>query len=503
MNRRDFLWLIGLIAAGANLWGGCGKDEPGSYMSRTTPKPLKNQVKIDHIILISMDTARADHLACYGHPFIQTPNIDALAKEGILFEQHINAASTTLASHTSLMTGTYPHSHGIARNGDIISKNNIMLAETLKSKGFVTAGFIGAFPLDSHFGFDQGFIEYDTNYEFVVQEKLKKKSQRRAKSITDAALRWLDKNMAGSTDRNGKGKNFFLFLHYFDPHLPYDAPSPFKGMYRKPDSAFDHSMEAVWSSRPLLRQRGSPETHKIARAYDAEYSAEITYCDHHFGRFIEGLKTRGLFDSSLIILTSDHGETITEHFNILNHGTSVYDTEILTPLIIRFPGGKFGSQRISRLVSNIDIVPTINHLLGLENNDRVEGQSFAGLIDGPLGPRDPVFAEATQPHRNSKFDSDPLWPNRGKFQCIRTARYKYMLRTTDKQFGFYDLQNDPMEQNNLLKDPKGFDADLVASLRKQLENWSADVHPVASSKPTESEEAIRLLKSLGYLGDNN
>ena len=185
---------------------------------------------------------------------------------------------------------------------------------------------------------------------------------------------------------------------------------------------------------------------------------------------MEGLKKQGLFDNALIILTSDHGETINEHFNKLNHGASVYDTEILTPLIMRFPAGQFGGRRVSRLVSNVDVSPTINHLLDLPDNKNVEGQSFAEIVDGTLGPRGPVFAEATQPH-SDKFESDSLWVNHGKFQCIRTDRYKYMFRIPDNKFAFYDLQKDPMEQNNLLREGNKIDEGLVKSLRKQLEHW--------------------------------
>jgi len=500
IDRRDFLGLVSSLAAFTVLPISCGKNSGSDHAAqRKAQRPqLKNKIEIDHIILISIDTLRADHLACYGHPFVQTPNIDALARESMLFEKHINAASTTLASHTSLMTGTYPHTHGVAQNGYVIAKENVMLAETLRQVGFLTAGFIGAMPLDKQFGFDQGFDRYDADYEFAVKEKVVNQLQRRAQSVTNTVLDWIDQR---KKKNNPQQEKHFIFVHYFDPHMPYDAPAPFGGMYRDRDIAFDSSMEAIWKARSILMSGDTRGTKDLAAAYHAEYSAEISYCDHHVGRLLEGLKKHGIYDNAMIILTSDHGETINEHFCKISHGMSVYDTEIRSPLIIKFPGGSFGGRKISHLVSNVDLAPTIHHLLDLSDEQPMEGESFAGLIDGSLPQRDPVFAEATLPWWDKRFDSDPKWSNRGKFQCIRTDRYKYMFRLPDNQFGFYDLQNDPGEQINLLKHPDKIDMGLVKSLRQQLERFWDDVNP-ARSKLTDSQEAIRALRSLGYVGDN-
>ncbi len=447
-----------------------------------------------------MDTTRADYLGCYGHSFIKTPNIDSFAKESILFRQHIVTASSTLASHTSLLTGTYPHTHGVARNGYFINKKNIMLAETLKKNGFKTAAFIGSIMLDKQFLFNQGFDEFDTDFKLIVRKHKIPVFQRRAKDVTNKVLGWVDKKKKGD-ERNHKN---FLFIHYFDPHLPYDAPPPYRGMYRKPGTSFDYSANAMniaIKTRSVLQKADREEIEKIVCNYNAEYCAEITYCDYHIGRLLEGLKERGLYDNSLIILTADHGETMDEHFSMINHSLTVYDTEIRVPLIVKFPGGEFGGQETSRLVSNIDIVPTINHLLGIRDNENIEGQSFARIIDGPLSPRDPVFSEATAPHWLEEFSNDPLWPNRKKYQCIRTERYKYMLRTTDNRYEFYDLKTDPMEQDNLLKDKKRYNVDIVSSMKKQLVEWSNSVNLVSSSQMTESKEAIKALESLGYVSN--
>jgi arylsulfatase A-like enzyme len=485
MNRRELLSLLGAGLAWTLFPAGCDTSPPAPAREARHPD-------IRHVILIALDTTRADHLACYGHPFIETPNIDRLAAEGILFEQHISAASTTLCSFTSLMTGTWPHTHGVPRNGFTIDTGNRMMAEVLQAAGFATAGIIGALPLDRTFNFDQGFDHFDRDYEFIVREAEQiHQAQRRADNVTDAALAWLAANRA---------ERQFLFVHYWDPHLPYDAPEPFGGRYREPGVAYDPGMEKVGAARQVLRGT-APEQHKarVAALYTSEYGAEISYTDHQIGRLVAGLEGRGLLENSLVILTADHGETLQEHENKIQHGKSVYDTEIRTPLILRFPGGRNGGRRTDHLVSNIDLLPTLVDLLGLDREDGVEGRSFAGIVDGELPPRAPVFAEATQPWWNETFDNDPLWANRGKFQCVRTARYKYMFRLPDRKFGLFDLRTDPHEQRNLLLGPH--DEAMARSMRQQLEQWRDDVRLQGKPEFTESFDVIEGLRNLGYVAE--
>jgi arylsulfatase A-like enzyme len=191
-----------------------------------------------------------------------------------------------------------------------------------------------------------------------------------------------------------------------------------------------------------------------------------------------------------------------EHDNVFNHGLSVYDTEILTPLILRFPHGKYGGRRVSRLVSNIDVMPTILDFLGLSIPNGIEGESFAAVVEGSMPPRAPLFAEATMPWDLPKFDDNPVWPNNGKYQCIRTERYKFMVRATDEQFRFYDILADPQEQNNLLEEGQEYDAAVLADLRERLMTWRDDADPVESEQLT-TRDHIEALRSLGYIGGGN
>lgn len=511
-GNRDMRWVSHAVVCGLAvllipLGGLCGCEEASNERpSRRSPRPprkaLVQQVDCENVILISIDTLRADHLGCYGHPFARSPRIDALAAEGWRFTQHINAAPTTLASHTSLMTGTYPHTHGVAKNGYTVNEDNVMLAEVLGRAGFTCAAFIGAFPLDAEFGFDQGFDAYDCRYSMAGGKgEERDQAQRRADEVTAATIAWLDQHRsevpAGAPGRD----RLFLFVHYFDVHWPYEAPPPYGRMYRQDTLRIEPTMDAIRKVRGMLR-KNDPAAMDYARALDAEYCAELTYCDEQIGHLLDRLKNRGLYDNSLIIVTSDHGETMHEHFNVFNHGMSVYDTEVLTPLIIRFPGGRFGGRVIDHLVSNIDIAPTILHLLGLPEHDELEGLSFAGIIDGPIPPRGPVFCEATQPWSHPMFHSDKRWLNRDKFQAIRSATHKYMFRLPDERFEFYDLRNDPLEQVNLLSSQRAHDVALAQRMRRQLEQWRDLANPLPSTELA-SQRVHDKLRSLGYVGDGD
>lgn len=482
---------------------GC-RNKPNAR-SKTPRVSLKNAPKFDHVVIISIDTLRADHLGCYGHPFVKSPNIDAFANESLIFTQHISAAPTTLASHTSLMTGTYPHTHGVPKNGFVLGDENEMLAEILTKAGFESAGFIGAFPLDARFNFDQGFAHFDASYTMDYKPGVLDQYQRLASDVTDSAIRWLDKR-GGGRDQKSKPDRLFMFVHYFDVHWPYEAPPKYRKLYGDAATRRKGSMRNIKKVQSLLQNDKNDEGQKekalaLAQALDNEYSAEITYCDEHIGRLLNELKQRGIYDNALIIITSDHGETMHEHQVYFSHGMTVYDTEVHTPLIVRFPNQTVPPQRIGRIVSNIDVAPTILHLLDLPEPSRMEGESFAGIVDGPLPSRSPVFAEATQPWWDERFHDTTGWPNQKKFQCVRTETYKYISRLPDQQFGLYALEPDPLEQNNLLDSKnKNHDA-MAADLKAQLTAWNLEADPIPAYEE-DSPDSKQGLEHLGYTGDS-
>ena len=229
----------------------------------------ESETKIQNVLLISIDTCRADRISCYGFDGGTTPNIDAVARDGVLFTRAYSTNPTTLPAHCSLFTGTTPLEHGVHANEYYrLADSRVTLAEILQEKGFQTAAFVGAFVLDASFGLDQGFHTYDDELSGGAYRRLKY-NERPADQVSARAVDWLDQHGADP---------FFLFLHYFDPHPPYQPPEPFASRY--------------------------PE---------APYAGEIAFTDHCIGGVIAKLKSLGLYDSTLIIITSDHGEGLGEH----------------------------------------------------------------------------------------------------------------------------------------------------------------------------------------------
>jgi arylsulfatase A-like enzyme len=235
-------------------------------------KPL--EIDEMNIIIFTIDTLRADHLECYGYENIKTPNINRLANEGILFEYNIAQAPLTLPSHASILTGTYPLFHGVRDNGGFyLEQNHITIAETLKGLGFTTGAFVAAFVLDSRWGLDQGFDYYFDNFDMSKYKTVSLDSvQRRGDEVLAEAYKWLEKNQQ---------EKFFAWIHLYDPHTPYDPPEPYKTQY-------------------------SDRRYRL-------YDGEIAYVDQLMGEFRDFMQEKDLLDKTIIVFTSDHGESLGEH----------------------------------------------------------------------------------------------------------------------------------------------------------------------------------------------
>jgi arylsulfatase A-like enzyme len=412
-----------------------------------------------------------------------------LAAEGVRFTNAASAASTTLASHTSLMTGTWPHTHGVARNGFQVPDENRMLAEVLGEHGFVRAAFIGAAPLDPAVKFNQGFDFYGARYTLErAGQDYPQPLERRAKEVTDAALGWLDRE-----EPEGR---LFLFVHYFDCHSPYDAPGGFKGRFRETAPVLADPDAELTRVRRGLREQADPEIAAAAAGLEADYCAEIAYVDRHVGRLVDGLAERGILERALVIVTADHGENLSEHEKAFTHGYTVRDAEIRVPLIVRLPDEPEPGRVLDRLVSGIDVMPTTLELLGLPVPDTVEGVSFASALAGDDRGRGAVFAEATKP-TGREFKDDPTWANRARYQCVRTTRWKYARRDPDAREHLWDLAADPRERTDLLAGDFQ-DTELLSRLRGELDSWraSAGQRRAAALDSADHSEALR---ALGYV----
>jgi arylsulfatase A-like enzyme/Tfp pilus assembly protein PilF len=395
---------------------------------------------VDSIVLISIDTCRADYLGCYGFRRNTTPNIDAVAGHSVLFENVISSVPLTLPAHSSMLTGTIPPYHGVHDNLDYrLGDSNVTLAEILKDNGFVTGAIISAFVLDSQFGVNQGFDTFNDRFE--QQHMAGAISERKGREASRFALEWLEQH---------KGERFFLFLHYYDPHTDYVPPEPF-----------------------------------ASRFADDLYAGEIAYTDFCIGQVIEKLKMLGLYDSTLVIITGDHGEMLGEHGED-DHGYFIYQSAIKVPLLFKLPGQR-KSKIIKDLVGLIDIVPTVCGLLDIQPPEAVQGADLSGC-----------FARRSAPQKDRCIYTESLYAtkyNANTLLGVVTDRFKYIQTTRPE---LYDLVEDPHEANNLIEQHPQRARILQDRLKQILEQT---VRQGQTDSKAESDERTRKrLESLGYIG---
>src|SRR5579862_3956589 len=297
--------------------------------------PLRPQ---PNVVLVTIDTLRADHVGAYGYKQIKTPNIDGLAAEGARFERAFAVVPVTLPSHSSMLTGTYPMLSGMHDfSANKLSPLQPTMASVLKQAGYRTGAVIAAAVLDSRFGLNQGFDFYYDHFDFSrLDEANLDEMERPGNAVADVALDWLAKN---------SDKKFFLWMHLYDPHAPYNPPEPYRTEY---------------ASRP--------------------YDGEIAFADAQVGRLLRYLKEKGLYQNTVIVLTGDHGESLGEHGE-KTHGFFVYNATMHVPLIIRVPAiARPGI--VSDPVSLVDLMPTILEALGVEVPSQVQGRSLISAIRG-------------------------------------------------------------------------------------------------------------------------
>ena len=398
--------------------------------------------KIRNVLLISIDTCRADYLGCYGFGLETTPNIDALAAQGVLFEHVVTPVPLTLPAHSSMLTGTIPPYHRVHDNLDYrLAEDNITLAELMKKAGYKTAAFVSAFVMDERFGIAQGFDIYDDDCQEQFEHALSE--ERNAEQTTAAACHWLEEN---------KDEEFFLFVHYYDPHTPLIAPEPFASKYGTDPKA--------------------------------GYAAEIAYTDYHIGRWLDNLKILGLYDSSLIIITADHGEALGEHGES-EHGYFIYDCSIRVPLIVKVPGRKL-ARRVKDIFGIVDIVPTICSLAKITEPPGVRGRDLTGYIkEKPKESERYLYCESLMA---CDFQCNPLL-------AVSTERWKYIQTTREE---LYDLQKDSGELNNLAgaesKRARMMEQQLKLILQQNVRTGTNE------NKMNLDDESRERLASLGYVG---
>ena len=381
-----------------------------------------------NLVLITIDTLRADRVGCYGYSKIETPNLDSVAGRGVVFENAVAQAPLTSPSHASMMTGLLPTVHKVRDTGGfVLRSSDTTLAKILQQQGWDTAAFVGSSVLKKRFGFDQGFAVYD--------DEMGENRERRAGEVVDRAIGWL---------ASRSGKPFFLWVHVYDPHLPYDPPAGFREKYK-----------------------GRP------------YDGEIAYTDQELGRLFAAIGT-----NTLLAVLSDHGESFSEHGEYA-HGIFLYDTTLRIPFLMAGPGVPAG-LRVKQQARTIDMLPTVLELMGGKAPQAVQGSSLVPAFAGKEVPTEYSYAETLFPKLNMGWT---------ELRAIRTNRWKFVRAPRPE---LYDLAQDPAEISNVIAAHAAEARALEAKLDAAAGSAREKVETAASDRRT-----MEQLRSLGYLGGSS
>ena len=389
------------------------------------------------VIVVSIDTLRADHLPVYGYNKVRTPNIDAFAAQSAVFDRAYSHAPQTLPAHTSIFSGALPFEHGVRDNiGFTVKPGQWFLQRALHDRGWPTAGFVSAYVLRAATGIGQGFDTYDSELPASSGELSIGQVQRAGEKTLEAAERWLAQRETG--------KPFFLFLHIYEPHKPYAPPSRFS-------------------------------------SYEP-YDGEVAYADEIVGRFFDRLRALDLFDRSTIVLLSDHGEGLGDHGE-QEHGLFLYQETIRVPLLIKPGGWRGGQKRIAAPVQHIDLAPTILALLGDPAPSSLKGRSLVPLIEGSGNIADAgIYAEAL--YSRYHFGWSELY-------SLTDARYRLIRAPRDELF---DLERDPGEARSVAAERPQVRQAMRTALEGLIKNASIDAPGAVS------DEDKQRLAALGYVG---
>lgn len=380
------------------------------------------------VVLIVVDTLRADRLPAYGYQRIATPHLDALAADALLFERAYSHVPLTLPSHSTIFTGLLPPQHGARDNkGFFLADDNLTLAERLRAQGYRTGGFVSSMVLGRATHVDQGFETYDDGFADASKPTF---TQRKGVETAALARRWVE---------SVAGQPFFLFLHIFEPHSPHRAPEPYASRY--PDA----------------------------------YDAEVAYSDDIVGGFLDSLKAAGLYDRSLVLMLSDHGEGLGDHLE-QEHGIFLYNESVHVPLLVKLPGQARRGTRVPQPVGLMDVTPTILGFLGLAR----DGLPGRDLLTAPGGDERPLYSETFFPL--NRYGWSPL-------KAVVSGRLHYIEAPQPE---LYDLDADPAERNNLLPGRR-----VPAAMYSTL----SEIGKGRENTREVTAEQLQQLAALGYVGD--
>lgn len=438
-----------------------------------------------NVILISVDTLRADHLGCYGYERATSPAIDRLAKRGVRFDQAFSQSSWTLPSHLSLLTSRYPHSHGVETDEHKLPSAVTTLAEALGQAGYFTSAFISWVYVSDRYGFGQGFDQYHELLPSPDEVTSSTEASIKASAFVDRVVEWADR---------GPHQPFFLFLHLFDPHIDYEPPAPFDEMFGTPspgktEGTFKYLRRYI---KGVHREPERIPADRRARAL-ALYDGEIRFTDQELGRLLIALGDRGLLDNSVVVFTSDHGEEFDDHGSMEGHQWTLYDEVLHIPLIMVFPHDRFAGRTVPTVAQLIDVAPTILDFLDLDIPAEFQGRSLLPLLTDVAADDTSGMAFSEIKRFNEKW-------------AVRTPTHK-LIYTKDiglngrgipvaAGYELYDTSRDPRERENIYQESDPLARELVLLLTRWMET---DPAPETLSLPSLDDRDLERLRGLGYV----
>lgn len=406
------------------------------------PSPAATPSDPPNVVIVTIDTLRADHVGCYGYEAAQTPNIDSIAHSGIRFSRAYTPVPITLPAHASLFTGSFPMATGMHDfSGNKLPAETLTLARVLRDNGYTTAAFIGAAVLDSRFGLNQGFDTYFDYFDFSrLLETNLDQMERRGDLVMDEALSWL---------KRAPRRPFFLWVHLYDPHHPYTPPEPYATRFR---------------SHP--------------------YDGEIVFDDAQLGRLVTFLKDQRIFDQTLFVIAGDHGEGLGEHGEN-THGFFIYNSTLHVPLIFKIP--EVSSRVVDEEVSLVDVMPTILQALRIQIPGSVQGRSLLGLALGRTASTpSTLYAETYLPLLHFRWN---------QLRSLQSRGIKYIDAPRPE---IYDTEADPAEMNNLYGSRQALGNEMRDRLNGLIRRLTAASGGAAEKELTDPA-LLERLKSLGYV----
>ncbi len=442
------------------------------------------------IVLISVDTLRADHLQTYGYSRPTSPNLDLLSEDGAVFTRTYASSPWTLPSHVSLLTSLFNINHGVHRPTDRMDDSLVTLTEVLRQNGFSTAAITGGILVSHLYGFSRGFDTYKEGDGSMDHKNS-------AALVAHTAVEWIE---------NNKDKDFFLFLHTYQVHTPYDPPDPYGGLFLDPDAVWEraHTTEIFDGKKSIFKELSDAERRNLIGLYDAE----IRYTDEALLKpVVDKLKALGLYDESMIIFTSDHGEEFFEHGS-WDHGVHLYEESLRVPLVIKFPRSRFRGKRVESVVRGVDVMPTVLAEMEIGTDHlKVDGQSLLPLLVGKGKDRRFLADMWLLGLEGLDRPSDDGFPfrlaaNDGRHKIILNRELNpqekafFIPLAPDKPAAeLYDLDADPEEKTDLSTRK----SELANRLARELRTWYAGGRKMRPNKANLSKEIEEQLKTLGYI----